>query len=511
MSPTPLASLRAVSKSFGETRAVQGVDLDVASGEVLAVVGENGAGKSTLMRMLAGIHAPDSGQVDVAGRPLAPRPAAAIAAGIGMVHQHFMLVGRLSVAENVVLGEEPRRGFFLDLGRARAAVRELSREHGLAIDPDRLVDDLSVGERQRVEILKVLYRGTRLLVLDEPTAVLTPDESRRLITMARAFAAREGHAVVIVSHKLDEVLSVADRIVVLRRGCKVSTALRGATTAEELADAMVGRHVELPRRTAGDAPREGSALLELRGLKVRRDDGTIAVDGICLGVRGGEIVGVAGVEGNGQAELVSAVAGLARPAAGSIVLSGRDVSRLDVAERQALGLAVIHEDRQLRGLLLGLSVAESFALGRTSEWTRRGLFDRGRLAASAAAGMKRFDVRADGPTTPVAALSGGNQQKVVCAREVGRQHVVLVAAQPTRGVDIGAIEVIYRELLADRARGAAILLISADLGELRALCDRILVLYRGRIVGEATAQEASDERLGRWMTGAESVGEARDA
>jgi len=499
-----LASLKGLHKRFGDVHAVRGVELEIRAGEVLALVGENGAGKSTLMRLFAGVEAPDAGSVTLGGRVMPPDPAAAIAAGLGMVHQHFMLVGEMTVLENVVLGHEPTKGALLDLSPARARLVELAREAGLAVDPDRRVDDLSVGERQRVEILKVLYRGARILVLDEPTAVLTADESGRLLDMVRGFVARGAdHAAVIITHKLDEVLAVADRIVVLRRGERVLESARGTATAESLADAMVGRHVELPRRVEDAAAvAAGRPVLEVRGLEVRGAAGTLVLHDVTLAVGPGEILGIAGVDGNGQAELVAAIAGLVRPERGTVWLGGRDVTRASVAERQRLGLSVVHEDRQVRGLVLGFSLAENFALGRQDEWTRRGLLDHAAIAAATTEGMRLYDVRAAGPEARAGELSGGNQQKVVLARELGRAHVALVAAQPTRGVDVGAIEVIRRELLAERAAGRAVLLVSADLAELRALCDRVAVLYRGRVQGVVPVAEASDERLGRWMTGA---------
>jgi simple sugar transport system ATP-binding protein len=350
----------------------------------------------------------------------------------------------------------------------------------------------------------VLYRGARILVLDEPTAVLTAQESLRLLEMVRAFVERgEDHAAVIITHKLDEVLAVSDRIVVLRRGERVLEAARGTESAQSLADAMVGRHVELPRRREGSCAATGAApALEVRALEVRGPAGTLALRGVSLAVAPGEILGIAGVDGNGQAELVAAIAGLALPERGTVWLGGRDVTSASVAARQRLGLSVVHEDRQVRGLVLAFSLAENFALGRLDEWTRRGFVDRAALWAATDEGMRRLDVRASGVEALAGTLSGGNQQKVVLARELGRAHVALVAAQPTRGVDVGAVEVIRKELLAERAAGRAVLLVSADLAELRALCDRVAVLYRGRLQGVVPVDEATDERLGRWMTGA---------
>lgn len=503
-----VAAMRGVAKSFGDCVAIGGVDFTIDDGEVVAVVGENGAGKSTLLSILAGLYPADRGTVEVFGKPLPPGPLGAIAAGVGMVHQHFKLAADLTGLENVILGHEPSGPLgTLAMGPARRAVADLASEHGLDIELDRRIEDMGVGERQRVEVLKVLYRGARLLVLDEPTAVLTPDESTRLLDLAVGLA-RGGptdgrvRAVVIVTHKLGEVARIADRIVVLRRGLKVLEAKRGDLSADAIADAMVGDHVEMPTRPPQGAPGP-RPLLTLEGVVVERAgaaEPALTLD--ALSIQAGEILGVAGVEGNGQSELIDVIAGLAAARRGTVKLSGRDITRDTPAERFAGGLAVIHADRQERGLVLSMSLRENLALGRAPELSRRGLLDWERAAAMTEKVIAELDVRGGGPDTEALALSGGNQQKIVLGREIGRTHSVLVAAHPTRGVDIGAIRRIRQALLEERRAGRAVLLLSADLDELFALCDRIIVLYRGRVVGEARTEDWTLEGLGRAMAGA---------
>jgi len=514
--PGPVAEMRGIVKGFGDCIAVDGIDLSIEDGEVVAVVGENGAGKSTLLSILAGSYPADRGTVEAFGKPLTGGPLGAIAAGVGMVHQHFKLAADLTGLENVILGHEPRGRFgTVDYAQARQRVAALATEHGLDIELDRRIEDMGVGERQRVEVLKVLYRGARLLVLDEPTAVLTPDESIRLLDLASRLArgtagAPEtkngggGRAVIIVTHKLGEVAHVADRIVVLRRGKKVLEAKRGELSPDAIADAMVGDHVELPTRAAS-APISGDSLLSLEGIVVDRPGSlapALAIES--LSIRAGEILGVGGVEGNGQSELVDVIAGLVMASKGKVKLGDRDVTQDTPAARLAGGLAVIHADRHERGLVLSMSLAENFALGRTPEFTHNGLIARTELEAATKQVMKSLDVRggnAGDTSTEALALSGGNQQKIVVGREIGRQHRVLIAAHPTRGVDVGAIRHIREALLDERNQGRAVLLLSSDLDELFALADRIIVLYRGRIASEAPTEEWTVEALGRAMAG----------
>ena len=515
--PPPTAApiavhLRGIAKAFGGVAANRDASLEAAVGEIHAVVGENGAGKSTLMRVLAGGHAPDAGTVQVHGRDVTGWDTrAAIAAGVGMVHQHFMLVPTLTVAENVVLGAEPMTRGRVDLAAAVAAVAALGRETGLAVDPTALVADLTVGEAQRVEILKALHRGARVLILDEPTAVLSPPEVADLWRVLRTLAAG-GATILLITHKLDEVVAVSDTITVLRGGRTVARFPTAGTTPQAIARAMVGRDVTLaldaaaprPAGSGHDAAAEGTAapVLACAGITVRGDRGQPAVRELTLAVRPGEIVGIAGVEGNGQAELVEAIAGLRPLAGGTLQLAGRDLAGCDVAARAALGISHIPEDRQRRGLLLDFSITDNLLLGQ-AHLAAGGLgLDRRRAAAHAARQVARFDIRPPDPSLPVRALSGGNQQKVVVAREVGRPFALLLAAQPTRGVDVGAIEFIHAQLRAARDAGKGVLLVSADLAEVLALADRVGVMYGGRLVALLPRAACTPELLGRFMTGA---------
>ena len=502
--PGPALRLTDVWKSFGPVVANAGASLTVERGEIHALVGENGAGKSTLMRLLAGLMTPDSGSLQVDGREVSGWSTAdAIAAGVGMVHQHFMLVPTLTVAENLVLGCEPRQGLRLDLDQAHRDVARLVKESGLEVPPDALVGELPVGVAQRVEILKTLYRGARILILDEPTAVLSPPEVTDLLRVLRTLR-DGGTTVVLITHKLDEVMAVSDRITVMRRGKTVAELRTGETSPAAIAQAMVGRDVLLPGDSAAAPPPvAGEPLLVVEGLCVQRPRGTVrAISEVGFALRGGEILGIAGVEGNGQTELIEALAGLRPLAAGSIRLGGRDITGLTVREREAAGLAHIPEDRHRRGLILDYSLAENLVLGRQDLFTRHGLLDRDRLLDNARRQIAAFDVRPTDPELPARALSGGNQQKIVIAREMGHGFRVLLAAQPTRGVDVGAIEFIHAQLRAARAAGKAVLLVSSELTEVLALADRVAVLFCGRMVALLDRAAASAEVLGPYMTGA---------
>ncbi|MEO8503299.1 MAG: ABC transporter ATP-binding protein [Acidobacteriota bacterium] len=512
-SAAPALSLRDIWKSFGPVVANAGAALEVEAGEIHALVGENGAGKSTLMRLLAGLSAPDSGSIQVEGRDVTGwSPADAIAAGIGMVHQHFMLVPTLSVAENLVLGREPRRGRLrstLDLEQARRDVERLVHESGLTVEPDALVGDLPVGVAQRVEILKALYRGAHILILDEPTAVLSPPEVTDFLRVLRTLR-DTGTTVVLITHKLDEVMAVSDRITVMRRGKTVARLITRETSPAAIAQAMVGREVLLAgeesaatdnRAFSADAEHQGS-LLSIDHLVVSSNRGTRAVDNLSLELRGGEILGIAGVEGNGQTELIEALAGLRKVESGRITLAGRDVGPLTVREREAAGLAHIPEDRHRRGLILDYTLAENLILGRQDLFSRHGLLDRAALQSYAGKQIAAFDIRPTDAAAPARTLSGGNQQKIVIAREMGHGFKVLLAAQPTRGVDVGAIEFIHRQLREARDSGKGVLLVSSELTEILALADRVAVLFRGRIVAMLPRSAASAEAIGPYMTGA---------
>ncbi|MDB4878917.1 MAG: transporter related protein [Gemmatimonadetes bacterium] len=503
----PAIRLRGIDKAFGPVRANRGADLEVAAGEIHALVGENGAGKSTLMRVLSGMYAPNAGTMEVGGRDVTGwSTAEAIAAGVGMVHQHFMLVPTLTVAENVVLGSELVKGGALDRAAAEQAVRDLSRRTGLAVPPERLVSDLSVGEAQRVEILKTLYRGARILILDEPTAVLSPPEVRELWAVLRALR-RSGGTIVLITHKLDEVIDLSDTITVMRQGSTVTRMPTKGATAQAIARAMVGRDVALAADveygvTSAATSVERSVLLEVRDLTVAGHRRTAAVDQVSFTIAPGEILGIAGVEGNGQTELVEALAGLAL-STGSITLAGRDLAALTVRGRGDAGLSHIPEDRHERGLILDYSIADNLILGQQHRFTRGGRMDRQRVREHARTLISAYDIRPADPALAARALSGGNQQKVVVAREMSRDFRVLLAAQPTRGVDVGAIEFIHARLREARDQGKAVLLVSADLSEVLALADRVAVMYRGRIVTVLPRAGATPEVIGPYMTGAE--------
>jgi ABC-type uncharacterized transport system ATPase subunit len=465
---------------------------------VHALLGENGAGKSTLMNVLYGLHQPDDGEIRLRGEPVTIRsPRQAIGMRIGMVHQHFMLIPVMTVAENVVLASEPRKGALLDVTGAERRVRELSERFGLRVDERARVEDIGVGQQQRVEILRVLHRGAEVLILDEPTAVLTAQETAELFKVLRSLTA-EGVSVIFISHKLREVLEIADRVTVLRRGEKVGTVETAGATEASLAKLMVGRDVlfRLDKKESG----AGEPLLSVEQLEVLDERTLPAVRGLSLEVRAGEIVGLAGVDGNGQSELVEAIAGLRHPSGGHIRVAGRDITGAGVQEALEAGIAHIAEDRHRRGLVLDFSLAENLALRDYKREARFGLLSPKRMEERARPLLDEYDVRGGRPEVPAGALSGGNQQKIVIAREIAEEPKVLLAAQPTRGLDVGAIEFVHRRLLEQRAAGRAVLLVSLELEEIRALADRVLVIYDGRIVAELPP-DASDEELGVAMTG----------
>ena len=501
MEAAPLLELKGITKRFPGVVANDHVDFDLRRGEVHALLGENGAGKTTLMNVLYGLYHADEGEIRMRGeRVTFGSPREAIARGIGMVHQHFMLIPVMTVAENIVLATEPTTaGVLLDFAAASARVRELAKTFGFEIDPDAPVASITVGQEQRVEILKALYRSADILILDEPTAVLTPQEANELFQILQTLK-QEGMSIIFISHKLREVLEIADRITVVRRGKVVDTVPRESATEQGLAKLMVGREVLL--RVEKKPAEPGSPLLRVENLVVRDDRGLEAVRGVSLEVRAGEIVGIAGVDGNGQRELIDALTGLRKPADGRVVVEGKEQTRVSAKGRLEDWLGHIPEDRQRRGLVLEFTLAENLAL---HDYDREPLSKLGwlsprRMIESAKKLLEEFDVRGGGPTTRAASLSGGNQQKVVVAREVGRNPRVLVAAQPTRGLDVGAIEFIHRRIVQERDAGRAILLLSLELEEILSLSDRILVIYEGRIVGEYPP-DTSEEELGIAMTG----------
>jgi ABC-type uncharacterized transport system ATPase subunit len=497
----PILEMRHIMKRFPGVVANDDVSFDLRRGEVHALLGENGAGKSTLMNIVYGLYHPDEGEIVIKGEPVKfSSPREAIDHGIGMVHQHFMLIPVMSVAENIVLAQEPRRaGILLDFDAADRRARELAGSFNFAIDPDARVEDITVGQQQRVEILKALYRSADILVLDEPTAVLTPQEATELFEILRTLV-REGMSIVFISHKLNEVLEIADRITVLRRGKIIETLPTAGATEEGLARLMVGREVLLRVEKGAAAPTD--ALLQVDDLHVLDDREIEKVRGVSFEVRAGEIVGIAGIDGNGQTELIDAMTGLRRVQSGRVVVGGEDVTGTSAFRSLEAGLGHIPEDRQRRGLVLEFSIAENIALHdfRKPPDSRFGwLFPR-RLIERARTLIKQFDVRGGGPTTRAGGLSGGNQQKVILAREIERDPKVLIAAQPTRGLDVGAIEFVHRRLIEERDEGRAILLVSLELEEILSLSDRILVMYEGKIAGEFPPT-ATEEELGVAMIG----------
>jgi general nucleoside transport system ATP-binding protein len=500
MADAPLLELKGITKHFPGVLANDQVDFELAKGEVHALLGENGAGKSTLMNILYGLYHPDEGQIRLNGkRILINSPHDAIDHGIGMVHQHFMLIPVMSVAENIVLASEPTKGPFLDLASAEKRVRDLSEQFGLAVRPEARVSSISVGMQQRAEILKALYRRAEILILDEPTAVLTPQEANELFAILRSLQA-DGKSIIFITHKLHEVLDIADRITVLRQGKKVDTVPREGATPEGLARLMVGREVVL--RVEKTPAQPGEPLLVVENLTVLDDRDLTACQRVSFEVRAGEIVGLAGVDGNGQSELIDALTGLRKVESGQITVGGRDMTDATARECLDTGVGHIPEDRQVRGLVLDFTLAENLALHdfRKEPDSKWGWLYPRRLIQRAARLLKEFDVRGGTPQTVAASLSGGNQQKVVIAREVSRDPRILVAAQPTRGLDVGAIEFVHRRLVTERDEGRGILLVSFELEEILSLSDRILVIYEGQIVGEYQPG-VSEEELGIAMTG----------
>ncbi len=498
----PAIEMRGITRAFPGVVANDHVDLTVRPGEIQALVGENGAGKTTLMNILYGLVHPDSGEILIDGKTVRiGGPRDAISHGIGMVHQHFMLIPVFSVGENIMLGREPVTGpDFFDRARARTEIADLSRRFGLALDPDARTGNLPVGLQQRAEIVKVLYRGANILILDEPTGVLTPQESKELFVVLRGLV-KTGKTIIFISHKLKEVLEISDRITVMRRGKVVGHLITKETNEEEIATMMVGRAVLL--RVDKKPAQPGAVTFKVENLTANADGGVSALKGVSFELRQGEILGIAGVEGNGQSELMEVLAGTRRATGGRILLGDKDVTAFDARTERDAGIAYIPEDRRGAGLVLSYSVADNLILGRQRSaafsWHEIVL----RLLAIrdwARKLVKEFDIRT--PTIDAAArnLSGGNQQKIIVAREIASRPRVLLAAQPTRGVDIGAIEFIHRRLVAERDAGTSVLLVSAELDEVRSLSDRIAVIYEGKIVSIEPA-DAPEERLGLLMTG----------
>ncbi|MFZ5608809.1 MAG: ABC transporter ATP-binding protein [Pseudomonadota bacterium] len=510
--PPPALELRDIDKHFGAVHANRAVSLVVRRGSIHGIVGENGAGKSTLMRIVYGFYQPDAGLIHVDGAPRRFRnPREAMQAGIGMVHQHFMLVAPFTVLENVVLGLGAGALLRPVLETARARLLEIEARYGLEVDIDARVCDLSVGERQRVEILKALYRDARILILDEPTGVLTPQEAEALFAILRGLRA-QGRSVLLITHKLKEIMAVTDQVSVMRAGAMVAHRATGDTSREELAELMVGAKVAVPRNSGEGAA--GPLMLSLEGVSTAERTGGASLSQVSLGVHAGEILGIAGVAGNGQSALMEAIAGMRSLSAGVIRLGAHVIAsadlRADPLKVRAAGIAHVPEDCQTSGLVAAMSAAENTMLGHQANprFYRHGLLDTAVLTARAARHFADYDIRPRRPGQLAGAFSGGNQQKIVLAREIEGDPAVLLVGQPTRGVDIGAVAAIHRRLLDLRARGKAILLVSADLDELLALADRILVMFHGRIVGEARPGAVSEQELGLMMAGGAATGAA---
>jgi simple sugar transport system ATP-binding protein len=497
----PAVEMRNIVKRFPGVIANDGVNLSVAYGEVHALLGENGAGKSTLMNILFGIYHPDSGQILIDGKSVHfQSPRDAVDAGLGMVHQHFMLIPRFTVTENVILGSEGAGSLHLDRHAAAQRVGELAEAYGLRVDPTARLGDLPVGMQQRVEILRALYQGSRILILDEPTALLTPQEVQELYSILGRLR-DDGATIIFITHKLREVAAISDRVTVIRRGKTVGTRLTSETTAPELAEMMVGREVSL--RVERPPAQAGEPVLVAAHLSLRGRGGVKALDDLSLTVRRGEIVGLAGVEGNGQTELVETLAGLRKPDSGRVILRGKDVTGQNPHALRLAGLSYIPEDRHQRGLVLGFSLTENVLLGNAEDppFSKGGRIDYVVSEDVTERLMQTFDVRAPSPETKAGALSGGNQQKLIIARELYREPDALLAVQPTRGLDVGAIEFVHRQLVGERDLGRGVLLVSFDLDEILDLSDRILVLFQGRIAGEFASGTVTRTELGLRMGG----------
>jgi general nucleoside transport system ATP-binding protein len=496
-----MLELRNITKTFGNVVANNDVSIRVEKGTIHAIVGENGAGKSTIMRIAYGFYTADSGEIFVDGKRVEiNNPHDAIALGIGMVHQHFMLVDTMTVAENIILGAETGGALNLDLEKANQDILALSNELKLGVNPRALIEDISVGAQQRVELLKALYRNAELLILDEPTAVLTPQETEDFFNILRRMR-EQGKTIVIITHKLEEVLAISDNVTVMRDGRVVGNVKTSETSKEDLARMIVGREVLLRVEKTDAKPKD--AVLNVENLTVRNAHGE-ALSGVSLNVRAGEIVGVAGIEGNGQTELIEAIAGLIPLQNGRIELFGRDISNLSARRRKELGVAHIPEDRHKRGLLLDSDLQENSILGvhyRPPAVAAAGFLNAPAIEARTKEIIENFDVRPPNPNLPAKALSGGNQQKLIIGREFELNPKLLLVSQPTRGVDIGAIEFIHRKLIQLRDAGTAVLLVSAELEEVTALADRLLVIYKGRFVGEVDPKVTGNEEIGLLMTG----------
>ena len=502
--------MREITKVFGEFVANDKINLELRKGEIHALLGENGAGKSTLMNMLAGLLEPTSGEIVVNGQVVKlDSPSKAASLGIGMVHQHFMLVEAFTVAENIILGSELTKNGVLDIARATREINELSERYGLAVDPSAKVADISVGAQQRVEILKTLYRGADILIFDEPTAVLTPSEIDELMAIMKNLV-KEGKSIILITHKLDEIRAVSDRVTVIRRGKSIETVeIAGATNAD-LAEMMVGRSVSFKTEKQAAQPKE--VILSIKNLVVNENRGVPAVKNLSLDVRAGEIVGIAGIDGNGQSELIQAITGLRKIESGSVELKGQSIVGLRPRQITEMSVGHVPEDRHRDGLVLEMMISENIALQTyyKEPLSKKGILNYSNIINYAKKLMQEFDVRAASEIVPASALSGGNQQKAIIAREVDRNPDLLIVSQPTRGLDVGAIEYIHKRLIQERDNGKAVLVVSFELDEILNVSDRIAVIHDGKIQGIVTPETTNKQELGVLMAGGELEKEKSD-
>lgn len=507
---TNAIEMRHIVKKFGDFKANDDINLTLHQGEILALLGENGAGKSTLMRILSGLLEPTSGEIFVKGKKVEINsPTKAKELGIGMVHQHFMLMESFTVLENIILGHEPTNGIVLNIRKAREQILKLSEKYGLAIDPDAQISNITVAQQQRVEILKVLYRGADILIFDEPTAVLTPQEITEFIQIIKNLA-KEGKSIILITHKLSEIKAVADQVTIIRRGRDVGTFEVANVDDNRLAELMVGHHVNM--KLNKKSVKLGREILKVENLKVKNTRGSFAVKKLSLNIHGGEILGLAGIDGNGQDELVEAITGLRHVNGGKVIINGQNMTNKKVRQITEAGVAHIPADRQKYGLILNLPLAENLVLQTyyKQPYSKHGIINHQAIHEHAEELIKKYDIRTTSAELPASDLSGGNQQKAIIARELDRNSDLIIAFQPTRGLDVGAIEYIHKQLLAERDAGKAVLLVSYELDEIMQLSDRIAVLHDGKISGEVKPEDTNDTELGLLMTGIKKEGAVND-
>lgn len=507
---TNAIEMRHIVKKFGDFKANDDINLTLHQGEILALLGENGAGKSTLMRILSGLLEPTSGEIFVKGKKVEINsPTKAKELGIGMVHQHFMLMESFTVLENIILGHEPTNGITLDIKKAREQILKLSEKYGLAIDPDAQISNITVAQQQRVEILKVLYRGADILIFDEPTAVLTPQEITEFIQIIKNLA-KEGKSIILITHKLSEIKAVADQVTIIRRGRDVGTFEVANVDDNRLAELMVGHHVNM--KLNKKSVKLGREILKVENLKVKNTRGSFAVKKLSLNIHGGEILGLAGIDGNGQDELVEAITGLRHVNSGKVIINSQNMTNKKVRQITEAGVAHIPADRQKYGLILNLPLAENLVLQTyyKQPYSKHGIINHQAIYEHAEELIRKYDIRTTSAELPASDLSGGNQQKAIIARELDRNSDLIIAFQPTRGLDVGAIEYIHKQLLAERDAGKAVLLVSYELDEIMQLSDRIAVLHDGKISGEVKPEDTNDTELGLLMTGIKKEGAVND-